>query len=215
MENFVDSEKSYLSSIPENCKTYALYSEALKVNPLVLNQVPDKFINTDLLQTVLKYHPDVYTSLPTKWQNVELDDQTYHDLISYDPMYLEHMPTEKKTRNLCKHAMDLNAQAFKFVPKHLRTPNVLQYALSKCKQQDSKTSNKSTKSTKSTKTTKSTKLPTKQFSCCNGNNQTNDLLNMAGEITKNILGSTQDETTKNIPIFQLLEPMMNAFGNNN
>ena len=191
VDNFVTTEKSYLNSLPENCKTYELYSLALTKNFSVLTQVPDKFINTDLLQTGLRSNFDGIKNIPKKWANIPLSLRFYFDLIAYNPLYLEYVPMSFRTKKLCTLAISTNGAAFKFLPQSLKTPIMAQTALSQCKQEVSTESNST-----STKSSLLTNLANLSNAFMNGTNNT-----------------TTDTSGFDVQSFmQMAGPFINSFG---
>ena len=133
VNNFVTKDTHYLNKIPENCKTYQFYSEALKKNSDVIHQVPEKFINADLLETTIKTNYNLIKNIPKQWKHIEIDHDLYYKIVEQNPLLLEFVPNVNKTPGLCEYAVTKNGKAFKFLPKELQTPEMAELAISQLK----------------------------------------------------------------------------------
>ncbi|NIZ40154.1 DUF4116 domain-containing protein [Entomospira entomophila] len=137
-----------ITHVPKHHKTREFFEEILPLNGLVIEFMPDKWLNESLIQTAIRQNPWAFTKLPKRYQTAStaqvalelglpisqvpkklLNTTLVRDLLFEDPRRIKHTPTEYITQEIADFVLAYHIDYVEFIPQEFINYETAQLAI--------------------------------------------------------------------------------------
>ena len=125
----VKERGSVLAYVPMKLRTKELCIEAVKETASAVLYVPPKMLTTNFWLKLISVKPEVIVSLPQPLRAGPVALDFYLAAVKKNGLALEFVPMGKKNQAICEAAVNQNVNAFKYVPNHGLTKEMIYNAV--------------------------------------------------------------------------------------